>query len=184
MDEQHERFIYFFLYVQHKGQGSEGHVGQRWPAWISHIKRQVRAVMHFPDALGGETPLKVPQVLSEVGREAQRGSAQGGAKVLFRRIALLLGCLHLTLMAALGIWLWSAPQTFGTSSDSTCYIQYAWLAILGGQVRFGSNALHIISAVYNTFLLPGLKPAPPDGDVSQSLPLLGLRPVLNRESLY
>ncbi|KAJ3501163.1 hypothetical protein NMY22_g19020 [Coprinellus aureogranulatus] len=141
-------FIYFLLYVQHKGQGGEGHVEPRWSAWISHIKRQARAVMQLPDALGRGTPLNTPRGQREVGREGQ-----GGAKVLFRRIALLLGSLHLTLMAALGIWLWSAPQTFGTSSDSACAIQFAQLAILGGQR---------VSA-------PWLQLAPSDGRVSQPL---------------
>lgn len=74
---------------------------------------------------------------------------------LFRRVALLFGSLHLTLMAALGIWLWSKPQTFG-KADSTCTIEFANLAILGARVPFGSNALRIFSlAFYSAFLLPG-----------------------------
>ena len=80
---------------------------------------------------------------------------RGGVKVLFRRIALLLGSLHLTLMAALGIWLWSNPRSFGIS-DASCAVDFAHLAIVGARVPFGSNPLRVISlAIYSLFLLPG-----------------------------
>lgn len=58
-------------------------------------------------------------------------------------------------MAALGLWLWSNPQSFGTS-DSTCATEFASLAILGARVQFGSEPLRIFSLVlYSLFLLPG-----------------------------
>lgn len=81
-----------------------------------------------------------------------KGSA---ARILFRRVALLLGSLHLTVMAALGLWLWSNPQSFGRS-ESPCATDHASLAILGARVPFGSNPLRVFSLViYAVFLLPG-----------------------------
>lgn len=73
-----------------------------------------------------------------------------------KRIAILLGSLHLTLLAALGIWLWSEPRFFGTF-DSSCAVEFAEFAVLGARVPFGSNSLRIFSlALYGLFLLPGL----------------------------
>lgn len=79
----------------------------------------------------------------------------GGVKVLFKRIALLLGSLHLALMASLGIWLWSDPRSFGFS-DASCAVDIAHLAVVGTHVPFGSNPLRTVSlAIYGLFLLPG-----------------------------
>lgn len=78
------------------------------------------------------------------------------ARVLFRRITLVLGSLHLTLMAALGIWLWSSPRRFGTSEWANCATDAAFITIFGRSVAFGSSALRIFSLViYALFLLPG-----------------------------
>jgi hypothetical protein len=80
----------------------------------------------------------------------------GGVKALFKRIALLLGSLHLTLMASLGIRLWHNPRSFGIS-DANCAVDVAHLAIVGAHVPFGSTHLRAISlAMYGLFLLPGL----------------------------
>lgn len=60
-------------------------------------------------------------------------------------------------MAALGIWLWSSPQTFGTSETAVCITQSANLTILGVRVRFGSPGLRIVSLVfYSLVLVPGV----------------------------
>ncbi|KAJ3535702.1 hypothetical protein NMY22_g6368 [Coprinellus aureogranulatus] len=148
-------FIYFLLYVQYKGQGGRGQVEPRWKAWIDHVKNQIRSILYL-SADSSDGPSQQGGGDSERD-EPKRGEAvKGGAKVLFRRIALLLGSLHLTLMAALGIWLWSKPATFGVS-DSACAVEYGQLAVLGARVPFGSNALRIVSLVlYSLFLLPGL----------------------------
>ncbi|KAF6763502.1 hypothetical protein DFP72DRAFT_1163521 [Ephemerocybe angulata] len=52
----------------------------------------------------------------EIGTERQRGNivdARTAAKNLVKRYILPLGSLHLTLMAALGLWLWSDIRGFG-----------------------------------------------------------------------
>lgn len=85
------------------------------------------------------------------------------AKVLFRRIALVLGSIHLTLMAALGLWLWSAPQSFGTSdTNPECAFNFAKVTILGLRVPFSSSVLRVLSiTIYSLFLVPGLNLLPP-----------------------
>lgn len=61
------------------------------------------------------------------------------------------------MMAALGIWLWSNPRSFGTSTANSCGIEYASTVILGVHIPLASNVLRIFSiAIYATFLVPGL----------------------------
>ncbi|KAJ3519411.1 hypothetical protein NMY22_g13219 [Coprinellus aureogranulatus] len=77
-------------------------------------------------------------------------------KVLVQRITLVLGSVHLTLMAALGILLWSAPKSFGKDELSACAFDIADLAILGAFVPFGRQGLRFFSlVVYSLVLLPG-----------------------------
>jgi hypothetical protein len=76
-------------------------------------------------------------------------------KPLFKRVVLFLGSLHLSLMAALGIWLWSHPTTFGNSEP--CAIKSISIIIIGNRVPFSSAGLHVASLViYSIFLVPGL----------------------------
>jgi hypothetical protein len=59
-------------------------------------------------------------------------------------------------MAALGIWLWSDPGSFG-NRDLSCALDSASLSILGKHVTLGSKPLRLISLVlYSIFLMPGL----------------------------
>ncbi|KAJ3503324.1 hypothetical protein NMY22_g18286 [Coprinellus aureogranulatus] len=130
-------FIYFILYVQYKGQEGREHVEPRWSAWVSHIKAQVRSILYMTLATSNEDP-------GQPG-ESERDTVKGSQ-----------GSLHLTLMAALGIWLWNSPVSFGTS-ESTCAVEHGQLAILGASVPFGSNPLRLASLIlYSLFLLPGL----------------------------
>jgi hypothetical protein len=67
----------------------------------------------------------------------------------------LLGSFHLTLMAALGIWFWSEPGSFGKSNP--CAIELASTTILGSRIPLKSERLRAASlVVYSVFLIPGL----------------------------
>src|SRR5712675_2763099 len=69
---------------------------------------------------------------------------------------LTLGSIHLSLMASIGIWLWSDPSRFGTriSCDPI-------LTIVGGAVPFSSRALRICSLLmYSLLLIPGVNLVP------------------------
>jgi hypothetical protein len=69
-------------------------------------------------------------------------------------IVLVLGSLHLSLMATVGIWLWSKPSSFERVRHASCAPS---LAIVGSAVPFSSPALRLISlTLYSAVLIPGL----------------------------
>ncbi|KAH6880252.1 hypothetical protein BKA70DRAFT_1168103, partial [Coprinopsis sp. MPI-PUGE-AT-0042] len=98
-------FVYFILYVHHKiglPEG-QGRVGVSWNAWMLHLKERLTLRLTASDR--GDTESGVT-VAADEGAVADRMSSHS-ASILVRRFVLVLGSLHLTLMAALGIWLWS-----------------------------------------------------------------------------
>ncbi|KAJ3524699.1 hypothetical protein NMY22_g10888 [Coprinellus aureogranulatus] len=111
-------FVYFVLYVHYKANLKEGPGGNpvqpNWAAWVTHVKSQIRALFHMSD------PAEQGQATGEDGGELksrqETETKKSSAKILFGRIALFMGSLHLTVMAALGIWLWSNPYLFGRSN--------------------------------------------------------------------
>ncbi|KAJ3526330.1 hypothetical protein NMY22_g10206 [Coprinellus aureogranulatus] len=154
-------FIYFVLYVHYKAKLNEGPgltpVKPEWKAWKAHVMTQLRALLHLPYGLANEASGEEP---TEGGtHEDMQGPAvrTSSAKILFGRVALLMGSLHLTLTAALGIWLWSDIRSFGQStSTGSCATDYLDITILGARVPFASNPLRVTSLViYSLFLLPG-----------------------------
>ncbi|KAH0586530.1 hypothetical protein H2248_007757 [Termitomyces sp. 'cryptogamus'] len=65
---------------------------------------------------------------------------------------IIIGSLHLTFMAAVGIWLWSHPAAFGSSNPCTLS---ASIFVLGINAPLGSKALRIWSImVYSVLLTP------------------------------
>jgi hypothetical protein len=93
-----------------------------------------------------------------------------GTRTLVKRYVLMLGSLHLMLMAALGVWLWSDLQLFGLGNrEPTIFkaanaltLERATIAILGQGVPLASSALRFASiAIYSLFLIPGLNLIPP-----------------------
>ena len=76
--------------------------------------------------------------------------------VISQAPVLALGSIHLTLMSAVGIWLWSGPSNFGTPIPCN-----PTLAIAGGDVRFSSSAMNICSLlIYSLLLIPGVNLLP------------------------
>ncbi|KAF6750495.1 hypothetical protein DFP72DRAFT_509454 [Ephemerocybe angulata] len=170
-------FIYFLLYIQHKSQaGVRGRVAPTWRAWVQHIRELAVSILHrgplssSPTDVGSSAELgqmkgadatSIPSGAERTQTEDLQGHgdyARAGAKLLVKRFVLLLGSLHLSLMAGLGLWLWSNIQTFGEGQDAAndCAAKHALLAILGKHVPFASEALRIVSlAIYAMFLVPG-----------------------------
>ncbi|KAJ7874300.1 armadillo-type protein [Mycena olivaceomarginata] len=65
---------------------------------------------------------------------------------------------HLSLMAAIGLWLWSDPSKFGTPITD-CDPS---LTVVGGAVPFSTPGLRIFSlAIYSVLVIPGLNLVPP-----------------------
>lgn len=69
----------------------------------------------------------------------------------------ILGSLHLSMMSALGIWVWRNPRVFGHAPlGSGCTTEHSSYIILGKHIPMKSNALRIVSLViYAIFLAPG-----------------------------
>ncbi|KAJ7255357.1 hypothetical protein C8J57DRAFT_1518287 [Mycena rebaudengoi] len=83
--------------------------------------------------------------------ESDTALSQSPMESMFTKIVLVLGSIHLSLMAALGIWLWSAPGSFGNPTPCASTV------ILGHRVGLESRGLRRISLlVYSLFLAPGL----------------------------
>jgi hypothetical protein len=84
--------------------------------------------------------------------------------LLRRKFVLVLGSLHLTVMAALGIWLWSSPYRYEDSQAHRLHLPPDLLplrctetAILGLSIPLTSAVLNRVSVVlYSIFLAPGL----------------------------
>ncbi|KAJ7832408.1 hypothetical protein B0H14DRAFT_1174380 [Mycena olivaceomarginata] len=70
----------------------------------------------------------------------------------------LVGSLHLTLMAGVGIWLWANPGGFGRSA--TCLEEFTLppsISVLGHDAFFDSSLLRIISLIiYAIVAIPGI----------------------------
>jgi hypothetical protein len=77
-------------------------------------------------------------------------------KIAVGRIVIALGSLHLSMMGAIGMWLWIDPLSFGEAGTANaCAIDFASTSIVGGAVPFGSGQKFSI-AIYVLFLIPGL----------------------------
>ncbi|KAJ7200910.1 ankyrin repeat-containing domain protein [Mycena haematopus] len=103
---------------------------------------------------------KTPRNINHLGTEIQQRSLFSAIFRIEMRgdVAIaLLGSLHLSMMSALGIWLWSDLSSFGTATGAdACAAQLSSYVILGKHVPLGSNALRICSLIiYSIFLTPG-----------------------------
>ncbi|KAJ7720529.1 hypothetical protein B0H16DRAFT_384145 [Mycena metata] len=77
--------------------------------------------------------------------------------LFWRALVLFIGSVHLSLMAGIGIWLWSHPTQFGTPMDCV-----PTLTIVGRSVPFTSKPLQIFSlAMYSIIAVPLVNLLPP-----------------------
>ncbi|KAF6747135.1 ankyrin repeat-containing domain protein [Ephemerocybe angulata] len=157
-------FVYFLLYVQYKNQPSTRRtVAATWSGWYRHVRRLVTSIARSGTSGGVEIEELGKRGLSmrqdSAASEISISRRRKGAKMLVKRFVLLLGSLHLTLMASLGLWLWSDIRGFGKRNDgeNACAAQFALFAILGRHIPFASRALRIASfIIYGIFLIPGV----------------------------
>jgi hypothetical protein len=79
---------------------------------------------------------------------------------IFNKIVLSLGSLHLTLMAAIGIWFWSSPVRFGDAQHEPIVhtiLECTTTSLLGKTINLNSSPLRVVSLViYAFFAVPGL----------------------------
>ncbi|KAJ7090618.1 ankyrin repeat-containing domain protein [Mycena epipterygia] len=160
-------FIYFLLYVHHKSRAEEGRIDDL-ASWIKHLWKKASIVpngsgdIQKPQGIDdwhcvsfSESDVDLAEKIDDHIAGATVAQPRSSIRRIFKRIVLVLGSLHLTLMAALGIWLWSNPRSFGTASS--CAVDRAFIIIVGQRVPLGSPELREWSLViYSLFLAPGL----------------------------
>ncbi|KAJ7900863.1 ankyrin repeat-containing domain protein [Mycena leptocephala] len=140
----------------HKSLADAGRI-EGLSSWIKHIRDKAWTNLGLRNE-GLNDAEQPPQVTESKPSPSNDGEAtaprpKSPIQRAFRRIVLVLGSLHLSLMAGLGIWLWSNPTTFGTHN---CPINEISTSILGQSVPLRSGQLRRWSiAIYSLFLLPG-----------------------------
>ncbi|KAF6743833.1 hypothetical protein DFP72DRAFT_111179 [Ephemerocybe angulata] len=155
--------IYFLLYVQHKSQptpGSGHTVEPTFSAWARHIRCSFLAAY----GQGGDPSLQARDSVRDdiwIHDIANDGVTPAAAlRNLVKHSVLLLGSLHLSLMAGLGVWLWSDIRGFGNMRDraaNDCAAEHAHISILGRPIPFSSGPLRIaFLTAYGLFLVPGI----------------------------
>ncbi|KAJ7360992.1 armadillo-type protein [Mycena albidolilacea] len=154
-------WIWFLLYAHHLTKPNEKKEGNSdeekrpipaiWSAWINFLLSPLR------------------QLVKDTGEgtaDEEKGASGGVRITIFQRAwyfvsekpVLTLGSIHLSLMGAIGLWLWSNPSKFGTRI-SPCDPS---VTVVGGAVRFSSPGLRIFSlAIYSLLIIPGLNLVPP-----------------------
>ncbi|KAF5366877.1 hypothetical protein D9757_011933 [Collybiopsis confluens] len=143
-------WIWFLLYAHHRTRSKQEPIEATWNAWWNK---------------GLYSPLR--RIFDETrSRQGAWDRIRAFILSLFHLIAdaavLSIGSVHLSLMSAVGIWLWHDPSKFSPGSlppgcDSTLS-----LTIFGSAVPFVSLALRIFSLIiYGLFLIPGLNLIPP-----------------------
>ncbi|KAF7338973.1 Multiple ankyrin repeats single kh domain [Mycena venus] len=154
-------FIYFLLYVQHKSQLGPQQIRSDVISWYRHVRAWFSRSVKLAD---GGVDVEAQKNSSDPDIEPS-SALQSNERSLFSAIfrveikgtVAILGSLHLSMMAALGIWLWSNPRSFGIeNAANACGIQYSSTIILGKQIPLSSNTLRIFSLLlYAIFLAPG-----------------------------
>ncbi|KAJ7756706.1 hypothetical protein B0H16DRAFT_689047 [Mycena metata] len=71
-------------------------------------------------------------------------------------LVIVIGSLHLSVMGALGIWLWFNPSRFGASTVTGCSVTPS-TSLFGQAISLSSQGLRVVSlVVYFLILIPGL----------------------------
>ena len=162
-------FIWFLLYAHHrsKNQNKSILIPATWSDWFNVLLSPLRRL--------GTSHSGASLERAEKGNDREDGNQNDGEgvvpekpsktcisliqrswDVISQAPVLALGSIHLTLMSAVGIWLWSSPSNFGTPIPCN-----PTLAIAGGAVRFSSQAMHICSLlIYSLLLVPGINLLP------------------------
>ncbi|KAJ7821566.1 hypothetical protein B0H14DRAFT_3471472 [Mycena olivaceomarginata] len=163
-------WIWFILYAHHRSKHDDRPTGANWSEWRNALLEPVRELLGQNDGPGTSTEVTrtvqrhrgiAERIWRITERTAQRiwRIAQHIWGFVSEQPVLTLGSIHLSLMAAVGIWLWSDPSKFGHPLDPSCD---PTLTVIGVPARFSSKPLRIVSlAMYSLVLIPGLNLIPP-----------------------
>ncbi|KAJ7609527.1 hypothetical protein FB45DRAFT_368446 [Roridomyces roridus] len=135
-------FIYLLLYAQRRSQFGSGLV------WEDLVQRRWFGKKQRNECKEDSTVDDPRSILQTIFRVQLSGFAT----------ITILGSLHLSVMSAVGLWLWSNPRVFGNPQEvDQCALIYTSLVILGVPVPLRSESLRIASlVVYSIFVVPGL----------------------------
>ncbi len=147
-------WIWFILYVYERSRAAYNNVAATWPAWHTTLWSAVRAGSGTgPTSQGGEVKrTRLQKVVKHLTSFAING-VRWFARLILAAPVLTLGSIHLSMMAAIGIWLWRDPAGFGRPIDGCTPM----LSVFGVSVPFNSTPLRIFSlTMYAVVLIPGL----------------------------
>jgi hypothetical protein len=115
-------------------------------SWINNTNTFIYFILFFYNRVGLRT--------DRVEEDTNRRVAWICMKDALRNPVLLIGSFHLSLMAAVGIWLWSNPSHFGLSPP--CAVSTS-LVVIGRSIPLTSKGLQAWSImVYSLLLIPVL----------------------------
>ncbi|KAF8155030.1 ankyrin repeat-containing domain protein [Mycena galopus ATCC 62051] len=153
-------FIYFLLYLQHRSQLGPRQIRSDLSSWWKKVLGWVYcsdAVAH--SGLDDRTAQR-KNSSDDPGEFEQRSLLSAIFKVDISGAGAiaLLGSLHLSMMSALGLWLWSNPSSFGNAKCADlCAMEFSSYVILGQSIPLRSRALRVVSLViYAALAVPGL----------------------------
>jgi hypothetical protein len=166
-------WIWFLLYAHSLTKSNEGKDSEKkpipaaWSNWTIVLLSPLRYLVTGRD-LDKKPNTEEDAPASEKLARKQKPGAQYCPQTLLvvvqrvwhlvsQKPVLTLGSLHLSLMSAIGLWLWSNPSKFGTPIHCT-----PTLTVVGSSVPFSSQGLHGFSlAMYSLLLIPGFNLVPP-----------------------
>ncbi|KAJ7719535.1 hypothetical protein B0H14DRAFT_3521251 [Mycena olivaceomarginata] len=174
-------WIWFILYVHHRSKHDKDRTEATWGKWRDALLEPVRELLGRTKRAGASTQETsivacIRRILQGIRRIPGRirRIPQGIRRITWQRIwrialriwwfiseqpVLTLGSIHLSLMAAVGIWLWSDPSKFGQPLPTGCD---PTLTVVGVPARFSSKPLRIVSlTMYSIVLIPSLNLIPP-----------------------
>ncbi|KAJ7060649.1 hypothetical protein C8F01DRAFT_1057980, partial [Mycena amicta] len=159
-------WIWFLLFVHHRTRRPDLPASASWKAWYKILREPLVKLFKLDSSVINKRrpplarfPRRRPSFRARVSDVAARISDVALRLWHFcsKESVLTLGSLHLTVMATIGLWLWSHPTHFGTNVPCD-----PSLTIIGQGVPFSSRPLRIGSLImYTLILFPGLNLLPP-----------------------
>ena len=156
-------WIWVILYVHERSRATYKHVAATWPAWRTTLWSAFLTHLHGPDPAGSGTgpPSQgggVMKHLWNIWNSFAIKWVRRFARLIRAVPVLILGSIHLSMMGAIGIWLWRDPAGFGKPIDRCTPM----LTVFGASVSINSTPLRIFSlTMYAVILIPGLNLLPP-----------------------
>ncbi|KAJ7875103.1 hypothetical protein B0H14DRAFT_69509, partial [Mycena olivaceomarginata] len=138
-------WIWFILYAHHRSKRDDQPTGANWSDWrkaLLELSGSCWGGLREPAParrnLMSSNALGASPSASGALPSASGASSNASGTLSPRSPSLLLGSIHLSLMAAVGIWLWSDPSKFGQPLDAGCD---PTLTVVGVPARFSIEAV-------------------------------------------